>query len=358
MDNQDHNQLSANSGRTIAASAAMRDVEQVSPSRWAPAQPDVEKIRIVKLSHMRYRHPASRIGEITTFLFDFGMQIVKETKEAIWFGGYGIDQYVYYLEIGSEKSFLGGVWEVESWADLERAAKLGDGEIVQLLDAPGGGHLVTIRDPEGFPVNFVYGATPRPQPIRQPAESLQVNDEFSKPRKGAFQRFERGPAAVHKLGHYGLAISDFELEFRWYTTHFNLVPSDILFARDESGSKTDVAAFLHVDRGQTYTDHHSFFFTVAPSKHVHHSSYEVHDYDTQNMGHFWLKHKGYELVWGLGRHRLGSQIFDYWWDPNGFMVEHYIDGDLVNEDTPTGRHLAGDESLAVWSEPVPSTFML
>lgn len=54
---------------------------------------------------------------------------------------------------------------------------------------------------------------------------------------------------------------------------------------------------------------------------------------------------------------MGSQIFDYWWDPTGFMVEHYVDGDLVNEKTPTGRGLAGDESLAVWGPGVPGWFL-
>ncbi|TAQ83069.1 hypothetical protein B7494_g8605, partial [Chlorociboria aeruginascens] len=71
----------------------------------------------------------------------------------------------------------------------------------------------------------------------------------------------------------------------------------------------------------------------------------------------WLAAKGYNSVWGVGRHILGSQIFDYWWDTSGFMCEHYADGDLVNETTPIGRGLAGDESLVVWGPDVPSTFL-
>ena len=35
----------------------------------------------------------------------------------------------------------------------------------------------------------------------------------------------------------------------------------------------------------------------------------------------WLERKGYKIVWGVGRHLLGSQIFDYWWDTSGFMIE-------------------------------------
>ncbi|KAF3317304.1 hypothetical protein TWF173_010957 [Orbilia oligospora] len=342
--------VAPNSGSTVPARVAMKSIEHVPATRWNSSSL-IPKIKITKISHMRYQHPLSGINALTAFLLDFGMEVVKRTETAIWFGGYGIDQ----------------------------ASKLGNSPIVELKQAPGGGHMTTVHDPEGFPVNFIYGASPRAQPKKQLLEALQINDEFSKPRKGAFQRFKPGPAAIHKLGHFGLTIHDFELQFKWYTNHFNLVPSDILYAQNDPRQKFDVAAFLHIDRGKEYVDHHcnyktslfhhqkcllliasgllAFFLSVAATQHVHHSSFEVHDYDSQNMGHYWLKQKGHKPVWGLGRHRLGSQIFDYWWDPNGFMVEHYIDGDLVNEDTPTGRQPAGDESLAVWSEPVPTSFL-
>ncbi|KAF3092610.1 hypothetical protein TWF102_008427 [Orbilia oligospora] len=76
-----------------------------------------------------------------------------------------------------------------------------DPEVTMVTTALGGGHMTTIHDPEGVPVNFIYGASPRPQPKRHPLEALQINDEISKPRKGAFQRFKPGPAAVHKVTH-------------------------------------------------------------------------------------------------------------------------------------------------------------
>jgi hypothetical protein len=57
------------------------------------------------------------------------------------------------------------------------------------------------------------------------------------------------------------------------------------------------------------------------TKHVHHASFEVHDFDTQQLGHQWLAKQNYTSVWGVGRHILGSQIFDYWWDTTGNMIE-------------------------------------
>lgn len=74
----------------------------------------------------------------------------------------------------------------------------------------------------------------------------------------------------------------------------------------------DITAFMHLDRGQEMVDHHSFFFFEGPKSHVHHSSFEVHDFDIQSLGHQWLEDKKYKLALGVGRHVLGSQIFDYW----------------------------------------------
>lgn len=70
------------------------------------------------------------------------------------------------------------------------------------------------------------------------------------------------------------------------------------------------------------------------------------------MGHQWLEAHGRKLVWGIGRHVHGSQVFDYWYDPSGFIVEHYADGDVVNEDAELSRAAAGD--MAVWGPPVPA----
>ena len=314
---------------------------------------DVSKhVRIVKVAHMRYQHPD--FPTITKFLKDFGMHIAKETEDKIWFRGYGDDQYVYYAQKG-EKKFLGGCFEVESYGDLEKATKIpGAGQIEELKDAPGGGHMVTVFDPEGFPFNLMYGQK-KCERGEYPQKIIQ-NYEVEKPRIRKFNRFSPGPAAVHKLGHYGYTVQKFQEQLNFYTTNFNFAPTDFLWAPVE-GKEKDVAVFMHVDRGEDPVDHHTLFMATNPTTHVHHASFEVHDFDTQQLGHQWLAKQNYTSVWGVGRHILGSQIFDYWWDTTGNMIEHYADGDQVNQDTPVGWMNAGDESLAVWGPEVPSWFL-
>ena len=48
-----------------------------------------------------------------------------------------------------------------------------------------------------------------------------------------------------------------------------------------------------------------------------HSAYEVVDVDALGMGQRVLREQGYKHAWGIGRHILGSQLFDYWNDPCG-----------------------------------------
>jgi hypothetical protein len=46
------------------------------------------------------------------------------------------------------------------------------------------------------------------------------------------------------------------------------------------------------------------------------------------------------------------------WDKSGFILEHYVDGDLVDDTTPIGRSEAGPDNLHIWGPPLPPTFLL
>lgn len=235
--------------------------------------------------------------------------------------------------------------------------------IEEMADAPGGGYIITVQDPEGFPVSFIHGQSTVTTTQKIP-EKLVFNDETQKSRVRKFQRFEPGPAEVYKLGHFGMVVSDFDAEMDWYTRYFNIIPSDILYlatpSAERQSERKEVAMFAHIDRGNDLVDHHSLFLSSAlpgARHHVHHCSFEIHDFDTQALGHQWLAEKGYESVWGVGRHILGSQIFDYWWDTTGNMIEHYADGDLVNMETPMSFGPAGHAGLAIWGPEVPKAFL-
>lgn len=320
----------------------------------------VEKITLVRLAHVYYTH--TNLSREQQFLTDFGFTPIShlnagQADETIYYRGYGTEPFVYCATKGEkEDAFGGAAFVVESRKDLELAARSipSASAIWEMKDAPGGGECVTVRDPvDGFKVHLVHGQAQRE--MDGDYRQREFNFPTEKHRSAnKFQRFQKGPAQVHKLGHFGLAVTHFPTTLHFWTTYFNLKPSDIL---SDPSSGADITAFLHLDRGLELVDHHCFFFFQAPASHVHHSSFEVWDFDTQVLGHDWLVKKGYENCWGVGRHVLGSQIFDYWYDTSKFILEHYVDGDQVNSETPISKDVASPDGLYVWGPDLPPTFM-
>ncbi|KFZ03501.1 hypothetical protein V502_10900 [Pseudogymnoascus sp. VKM F-4520 (FW-2644)] len=280
----------------------------------------------------------------------------------IYYRGYGKDPYIYVASKSKDgrPRFRGPAFVVRTQEEFDKAAKLPGASVSDLEGAPGGGKKITFNRPDGTLFYIIYGqeerATDSVEPTATHEQSGPFNKPFEKPRRGKFQRFHPGPALVHKLGHLGYVVPDFDNELQWYTDNFNFVPSDILYHWDFSN--VDVLTFMHLDLGEEYSDHHIFFMQRA-EPHVketflHHTSYEVADFDTQLIGHEWLAKQGWKSIWGVGRHVLGSQIFDYWADSSGFKIEHYVDGDLVNKDTPQKRDVVGP--FSIWGPEVPKDF--
>lgn len=326
------------------------------PSATMAASP----IKLLKTAFVVYSH--ADFSAARTFYLDFGLQIAQESENEIFFRGYGPEPFIYHLKrspSNTPSTFDGAAYVVESRSELERAASLPGATPITPLSAPGDGESVVLTDPAGFKVHLVHNQTPR-RPDALPLEELTVNYEHpqSKPRKGRFQRFSPGPAPVYRWGHYGItydpALTSYSQMYTWYTQTIGLAPSDFVHRDGQP-----ITCFFHIDLAKSFSDHHCFFFKpVKPgqSPSVAHAAFEVHDFDVQHLGHDYLLSKGYKLCWGVGRHVLGSQVFDYWFDSSGFMVEHYADGDLVNEDTPVATVQAGPGALSVWGPPVPAVF--
>jgi hypothetical protein len=72
--------------------------------------------------------------------------------------------------------------------------------------------------------------------------------------------------------------------------------------------------------------------------------------------HDYLVRKGYRLECGVGRHLIGSQIFDYWRDPFGNRVEHYTDGDSVNHAFEPQHYAVPADKTTQWGMDPPPEF--
>jgi catechol 2,3-dioxygenase-like lactoylglutathione lyase family enzyme len=299
---------------------------------------------------MQYRHAS--LDEAERFLTDFGLVLCERDAGILYFRGVAPDGVCYVAHEG-EPGFIAGAFEVASREVLEDASRTIVGaSAVKPQPGPQGGYCVELHDPDGFRIDLIAG--------REPVEAMEetvaptINLGHQKKRLGTFQRFNRRPARVRKLGHFGFNVSNYERSLAWYQENLGMRASDTLHAGPDN---KEVAAFLRVALGDEWVDHHSIFLLESPKTHVHHCSFEVQDPDEVMMGSEWLKAQGWKQFWGVGRHVLGSQVFDYWRDCSGFMIEHYADSDLLNEQFAGDHHNVADETLAVWGPQPPRDFL-
>jgi catechol 2,3-dioxygenase-like lactoylglutathione lyase family enzyme len=310
-------------------------------------------VRVLDLAFVRYRTPD--LAEMETFLLAFGMQVAHRSDSHLYMRGTEPSHYIYVTELSDGPGFIGPAFEVESADDLERLSKELDGaSAVSDLQGPGGGQHVTAIDPGGYQVEFVHGIAPLPEiPVR---DALVHNTDRRRTRKGEFQRPSQGPAHVRRIGHLIMRTAHFEETVNYYKQFgFSITDS----THDPDDEKNLMVAFMKCGRGKEWTDHHTVGFARREPVAVDHTAYECIDLDDVVMGGRHLEQLGYKRSWGVGRHILGSQIFDYWRDPNGFKVEHWTDGDLVNEDTPRTNVPAGDVgpgAISQWSN-IPEDYL-
>ena len=142
----------------------------------------------------------------------------------------------------------------------------------------------------------------------------------------------------------------------WYLDNFGMIVSDFLYFAGQR-DRGPTMSFIRCDRGATPADHHTLAIALGPSDRYVHSAYQVCDLDALAAGGEYLADRGYHRSWGIGRHIQGSQIFDYWRDPDGFMVEHFSDGDMFDSTLEPGWAPFTASGLAQWGPPASKDFL-
>jgi len=168
-----------------------------------------------------------------------------------------------------------------------------------------------------------------------------------------------GPSHVIRLGHLALHAANFPAMRAFYRNVLGMRLSDSYYAGQQENT---MAEFLHCGLGERFVDHHTIALIGDGRFGFDHVGFEVFDMDDLMMGNRYLRTLGrWEHSWGVGRHIDGSQIFDYWRDPTGLKVEHWTDGDLVNDAYQPSSHAFSPERaadvLAQWAPPFNTDFI-
>jgi catechol-2,3-dioxygenase len=166
------------------------------------------------------------------------------------------------------------------------------GEAAGPLEAgAGGGYGFRVNTPEGHPLSISSD-------LKDHAEAI---DDRSRPTK---------------LTHVVLNSAEVEKQTKFFL--------DVL------GFKWSDSTIL-MDFVRCCSDHHSVAFARGNGPTLNHMAYEMPNIDGLMSGAGRVRKSGYEIMWGVGRHGPGSNVFSYFVEPNGFVTEYTTEVEQVDD---------------------------
>ncbi|WP_327115263.1 VOC family protein [Nocardia sp. NBC_01730] len=308
-------------------------------------------IKVHDLAWLEFEKPD--LARAETFAHAFGFATSLSTPNELRLRGMDPGAPCVVIHRGLRSRFVGPAFRAAGTADLLRLAEAGGSKVVNLPESLGGS-TVDLTDPSGLRVRVVadthkLGALPVQAP-----HTLNFGHEVA--RANRTQRPPRAPARVQRLGHVVVQTTTYRRTLDWYLRHLGLIVSDFLYYAGQR-ERGPVMSFIRCDRGSTPTDHHTLALVLGGANRYVHSAYQVADLDAMAAGGEYLLDHGYYRSWGIGRHIQGSQIFDYWRDPDGFLVEHFSDGDMFDCTLEPGWAPMSASGLAQWGPPASKDFL-
>ena len=308
--------------------------------------------KAVDLAYVVYESTDLEVME--RFMNDFGLVTAQRSPDVLYLRAAGSAPYIHVTCRGDQNRFIGAGLVMSSREDLDELAQLeGSGPVEPITDAPGGGYRVRMKAPDGFQIDAIWGWQSQEPIPHRPANSYNWGE--SKARVNSSLRPKREPGLVLRLGHFVLRVTSHETSLAWFVERFGMLVSDSMWTSGPDSKP--IGTFLRFDGGEELVDHHSLLINEASRIGAHHCAFEMQDIDSVMGAHDFLVSKGYQLDVGVGRHLIGSQIFDYWKDPFGNRVEHYTDGDVNTASYEGEMYRVAAEDTTQWGmDPTPDFF--
>ena len=179
-----------------------------------------------------------------------------------------------------------------------RARAFGAREVSQpaALSSPGGGYGFTFEDPDGFR----YGVS---ADVQGHADATMASDR------------------PFKLSHVVLNSERVDAQTEYFCDLLGFRVSD----------RTERMHFIRCS-----ADHHSVAFARMGGPSLNHTAFEVPDFDALMRGAGRMKQAGFTCDWGVGRHGPGNNIYTYFREPNGLVVEYTAEVEQVDDSYPVG----------------------
>lgn len=171
---------------------------------------------------------------------------------------------------------------------------------------------------------------------------------------GNLMVFEPGPArtqepspagaeGVADLQHLALRTQQLPTMLRFYRDALGFVLSDEVV--DDAGTMR--AAFL-----RTSVLHHALALFAAPVACFDHQSFETADWTSLQRWADRMADLREVIVWGVGRHGPGNDVFFMVRDPDGNLAEISAEIEVCAPDRPPGRWAHEERTLNLWGKAI------
>jgi catechol-2,3-dioxygenase len=218
----------------------------------------------------------------------WGLEVAARQDDKVYLRATGRDPHVLVLHPGPASAVLSVTFRTSSLNDLPRltaAISVAGGTVVRAIAPvlePGGGTAVTVETPEGYVLRFLHGDTV---------------DAAGGPRKDFPLR----------LSHVNLNCADIAATKRFFEEALQFKLTD----------RSSAMAFLRCN-----DDHHAVVLADSAVNGLNHIAFMMPDLESVMRGAGRMVDHGYPIGWGVGRHGPGNNIFAYFLDPFGTVIEY------------------------------------
>lgn len=222
--------------------------------------------------------------------------------------------------------FLYSLETQAAWASfVQRTAQVPKADVSAFAELPA--HALAFRDPDGHCVVFACAEV----------DANKVDTDVLPAASNA----KALPPAITQ--HLGIRTPNIDAMATFYSEVLGFVVSDRV--HDDQGQLK--ACFL-----RTSELHHALALFGAPVSCFDHQSFEAPDWE--GLKH-WADHMGdlrQEIVWGVGRHGPGNDVFFMVRDPDGNLAEISSEIEVCTPDRPMGIWKHEERTLNLWGKAI------
>jgi catechol 2,3-dioxygenase-like lactoylglutathione lyase family enzyme len=223
--------------------------------------------------------------------------------------------------------FLYSLETQAAWASfVQRTAQVPKADVSAFAELPA--NALAFRDPDGHCVVFASADV---------VDASGIDTDFLQAASNA----KALPPAITQ--HLGIRTPNIDAMVTFYSEVLGFVVSDRV--HDDQGQLK--ACFL-----RTSELHHALALFGAPVSCFDHQSFEAPDWE--GLKH-WADHMGdlrQEIVWGVGRHGPGNDVFFMVRDPDGNLAEISSEIEVCTTDRPMGIWKHEERTLNLWGKAI------